>query len=139
MVLYKYMNYSGMMITIGPAMHMSEAYREWYHSIVQITNGGHHVRYCWRHLTVTQWVPQVEQELLSIPVHSNFPRNFSGVRVDQSLFFSPVCCRPLLVLFPFSVWSLYLTSDYHFSIFTSLLIRIKANIQFLCDFFYHYN
>jgi len=49
-------------------------------------------------VTVTQWVPLVEQQLLTLAEHMRSLRVFSWVRVAQSLVFCVMFCRSLFVL-----------------------------------------
>ena len=50
---------------------------------------------------LTQWVPLVEQELLTLPEHLSSPPVFSGVRVTRSLVLCVMFCRSLFVRLSF--------------------------------------
>jgi hypothetical protein len=71
---------------------------------------------------VTQHVPLVEQELLTLPKHLSSPLVFSGVCVTQSLVFCVIFCLPFFV-FIFICSAIVLSvlqimaSDYSFGIF----------------------
>jgi hypothetical protein len=54
---------------------------------------------CLCRLTVTRLVSHVEQGLLTLTAHLNFPRIFSGVRIARSLVFFVMFCRSSLALF----------------------------------------
>ena len=63
-------------------------------------------------------MPDLEQELPTLPEHPSSPPVISEVRVAQSLFFYVMFCRSLLVLFllaiELSVLLQFTASDYHF-------------------------
>ena len=54
---------------------------------------------CLCRLTVTRLVSHVEQGLLTLTAHLNFPRIFRGVRIARSLVFFVMFCRSSLALF----------------------------------------
>jgi hypothetical protein len=58
--------------------------------------------YCKLFNRVTQWVPLLKQELLTLSESSEFTIGFSGVRDTQSLVFCVVLCR-LFICCPFSL------------------------------------
>jgi hypothetical protein len=63
-----------------------------------------HTRLCFCHLTVTQRVSHVDQELLTLPEHPSLPSVFIGVRVSRCLVFCVMFCRSLFVLLSFYIW-----------------------------------
>ena len=75
---------------------------------------------------LTRRVPQVEQELLTLPEHLSSPPVFSGVCVTRSLV---LCVCLLIIVCPFVLFLLaialsvllrYTDSDYPFGIFKIL-------------------
>ena len=62
----------------------------------------------------TQWVPHVEQKLLTLPDHTSSPPVISGVHVARSLVFCVMFYRSLFVLLAIalSVLLWFMVSDY---------------------------
>ena len=56
---------------------------------------------------VTQWVSEMEQELLTLPGHLTSPSGFSRVRVARSLVLCVVFCGSLVVLLSFCPFSFF--------------------------------
>ena len=81
---------------------------------------------------LTQWVPLVEQELLTLLEHlSSFPI-FKGVCVTRSLVFCVMFCRSLFVLLSFYFLSLYcLSSD--LQILITPLVTSNSSCKTLFD------
>ena len=70
--------------------------------------------YCKLFNRVTQWVPLLKQELLTLSESSEFTNGFSGVRDTQSLVFCVVLCR-LFICCPFSLsHCIFCPSIYYF-------------------------
>ena len=75
----------------------------------------------------TAWVPLVEQERLTLPVHLSSPPIFSGVRVTRSLVlyvcFIDCClsfCPLSFLVILLSILLRFMDCDYHFGIFQIL-------------------
>jgi hypothetical protein len=77
----------------------------------------------WLVTRVTQRMPHVEQELLSLPGHFSSLPVFNEVRVARSLVAYIVFCISLFVLLTnkLSVILRSTTSDYHFGIFKQII------------------
>ena len=73
---------------------------------------------------VTQRVPHVEHELLTLPEHMSF----SVVRVARFLVFNVMLCRSLFVLLSFFIWSLCCQS------FFDLRLLIRLPLSYLQTF-----
>ena len=66
------------------------------------------IRNSWLLTRITQRVPKLEQELLTLPEHLISSPCFSGVRVAQSIcFFCVVFCWPLFILLCLFCWPLH--------------------------------
>jgi hypothetical protein len=93
-----------------------------------------HIIWCSYCLTITQQVPLVEQELLTLPDHPSSPLIFVRVCVVQSpvfhvLFYISLSVILFLLAIVLSVFLQFMASDYHIGIFKLFMPYFPKNCQ----------
>jgi hypothetical protein len=81
----------------------------------------------WFVTRVTQWVPHVEQELLTLPEYLSSPPIFSGVCIARYLVFCVMFCRSLFVLMVTK--KKYHKSDTFYSVLHTAYLQQDYNLQ----------